>query len=204
MVNYRFDITNPSGVVSDTNNAIDIDINTPALDGEYIEQDVQIVQYLVRYDNQPEYFVIKEWNKNNSADAAAIAAYNAGGALSFRFYNDANISALSSADSVKPYDSVPLLSETLELGLNRLFLGNNKIGYDTPSTTSLTATPLAASLTNNPTVAEAIANLHPIPRLGTADDIAALACFLLSSDSSWLTGQILHVDGGRSTLRPKG
>lgn len=69
---------------------------------------------------------------------------------------------------------------------------------------SLTATPLAASLTNNPTVAEAIANLHPIPRLGTADDIAALACFLLSRDSSWLTGQILHVDGGRSTLRPKG
>ena len=69
---------------------------------------------------------------------------------------------------------------------------------------SLTATPLTASLTNNPTVAEAIANLHPIPRLGTADDIAALACFLLSSDSSWLTGQILHVDGGRSTLRPKG
>ncbi|MCB1660547.1 MAG: SDR family oxidoreductase, partial [Pseudomonadales bacterium] len=40
--------------------------------------------------------------------------------------------------------------------------------------------------------------------LGTADDIAALACFLLSHDSSWLTGQILHVDGGRSTLRPKG
>jgi len=146
MVNYRFDITNPSGVVSDTNNAIDIDINTPALDGEYIEQDVQIVQYLVRYDNQPEYFVIKEWNKSNAADAAAISAYNAGGALSFRFYNDANISALSSADSVKPYDSVPLLSETLELGLSRLFLGNNKIGYDTPSTTSLTAAPSAGTL----------------------------------------------------------
>jgi NAD(P)-dependent dehydrogenase (short-subunit alcohol dehydrogenase family) len=69
---------------------------------------------------------------------------------------------------------------------------------------SLTNTPLAASLTNSPSVADAIANLHPIPRLGTADDMAALACFLLGDDSSWLTGQVLHVDGGRSTLRPKG
>jgi hypothetical protein len=139
MVNYRLAVSNPSGAVVDTSDAIDIEINTPALSGEYIEQDVQIVQYLVRYNNQPEYFVIKEWNKDNATDAAAIAAYNAGGALTFRFYNDGNISAISQADSVKPYDSVPLLSETLELGLSRLFLGNNKVGYDTPATTSLTA-----------------------------------------------------------------
>ena len=139
MVNYRLSVSNPSGAVVDTSDAIDIEINTPALDGEYIEQDVQIVQYLVRYDNQPEYFVVKEWNKNNATDAAAIAAYNAGGALTYRFYNNGNLSAVSQADSVKPYDSVPLLSETLELGLSRLFLGNNKVGYDTPATTSLTA-----------------------------------------------------------------
>ena len=145
MVNYRFDIVNPSGSIVDTFNAIDIEINTPALDGEYIEQDVEIVQYLVRYDNDPNYFVVKEWNKNNADELAEIVAYNAGGSLSFRFYNDANVSALSNADSVKPYDSVPLLSETLELGLSRLFLGNNKIGYDTPVTTSLTANPSVAT-----------------------------------------------------------
>lgn len=139
MVNYRLSVSNPSGAAVDASDAIDIEINTPALDGEYIEQDVQIVQYLVRYNNQPEYFVIKEWNKSNTADAAEIAAYNAGGALSFRFYNDANFSALSNAESVKPYDSVPLLSKTLELGLSRLFLGNNKVGYDTPTSTSLSA-----------------------------------------------------------------
>lgn len=69
---------------------------------------------------------------------------------------------------------------------------------------SLTNTPLASSLTNNATMAEAIANLHPIPRLGTVEDMAALACFLLGTESSWLTGQILNVDGGRSTLRVKG
>lgn len=146
MVNYRFDIVNPSGVISDTVDAIDIDINTPALDGEYIEQDVEIVQYLVRYNNDPNYFVVKEWNKNNASELAEINAYNAGGSLAFRFYNDANSSALSNAESVKPFDSVPLLSETLELGLSRLFLGNNKMGYDTPATTSLTATPSAGTL----------------------------------------------------------
>jgi NAD(P)-dependent dehydrogenase (short-subunit alcohol dehydrogenase family) len=66
---------------------------------------------------------------------------------------------------------------------------------------SLTATPLSAGLTQNPKMAEAIAALHPIPRLGTADEIAALAQFLLSSDAGWITGQIIGVDGGRSALR---
>ena len=151
MVNYRLDITNPSGAISDTFNAVDIEINTPALDGEYIEQDVEIVQYLVRYDNDPNYFVVKEWNKNNASELAEITAYNAGGSLTFRFYNDANAAALSNAESVKPYDSVPLLSKTLELGLSRLFLGNNKIGYDTPTTTSLTATPSAGAVVSTGT-----------------------------------------------------
>lgn len=151
MVNYRLDITNSSAVISDTFNAVDIEINTPALDGEYIEQDVQIVQYLVRYDNDPNYFVVKEWNKGNASELAEIEAYNAGGSLSFRFYNDANASALSNAESVKPYDSVPLLSKTLELGLNRLFLGDNLVGYDTPATTSLTATPSAGTVVSTGT-----------------------------------------------------
>jgi NAD(P)-dependent dehydrogenase (short-subunit alcohol dehydrogenase family) len=66
---------------------------------------------------------------------------------------------------------------------------------------SLTATPLAAGLTTNPLMAAGIAALHPIPRLGTADEMAALAQFLLSADAAWMTGQIIGVDGGRSTLR---
>jgi NAD(P)-dependent dehydrogenase (short-subunit alcohol dehydrogenase family) len=66
---------------------------------------------------------------------------------------------------------------------------------------SLTATPLAAGLTGNSLMAAGIAALHPIPRLGTADEMAALAQFLLSADAGWMTGQIIGVDGGRSTLR---
>jgi NAD(P)-dependent dehydrogenase (short-subunit alcohol dehydrogenase family) len=53
-------------------------------------------------------------------------------------------------------------------------------------------------------MAEAIARQHPIPRLGEAEDAAALAAFLLSDQAGWMTGQVIGVDGGRSTLRGRG
>jgi NAD(P)-dependent dehydrogenase (short-subunit alcohol dehydrogenase family) len=69
---------------------------------------------------------------------------------------------------------------------------------------SLTRTPLAAALTGNAAMAAGIAALHPIPRLGEPADVAALAAFLVSDEAGWITGQIVGVDGGRSTLRVKG
>ena len=69
---------------------------------------------------------------------------------------------------------------------------------------SLTRTPLAAALTAREEAATAIAGLHALPRLGEADDIAAAVQYLLSDQASWTTGHVLAVDGGRSTLRPKG
>ena len=69
---------------------------------------------------------------------------------------------------------------------------------------SLPRTRIAEPLTKNPAMAEAIAKLHPIPRLGEADEVAALAEFLLGPDAGWITGQIMAVDGGRSSLRGKG
>jgi len=68
---------------------------------------------------------------------------------------------------------------------------------------SLTDTPLAKGMTQNPKIAETIAGMHPLPRLGDATETAALADFLLSDESGWITGQVLHVDGGRSTLERK-
>ncbi|HYN38859.1 MAG TPA: SDR family oxidoreductase [Rhodospirillales bacterium] len=69
---------------------------------------------------------------------------------------------------------------------------------------SLVRTPLAVALTSSEQMAKSIAALHPLPRLGEADDIAAAAAFLLSGDSGWITGQVLPVDGGRSSVRTKG
>ena len=68
---------------------------------------------------------------------------------------------------------------------------------------SLTDTPLAKPFTQSAKIAEAIAAMHPIPRLGQANDMAALAVFLLSEASGWITGQTFPVDGGRSTLERK-
>ena len=66
---------------------------------------------------------------------------------------------------------------------------------------SLTDTPLAASLLNNEQKRDANAQRHPLKRIGTAKDIAELAEFLISEKAGWITGQILHVDGGFSTIK---
>jgi NAD(P)-dependent dehydrogenase (short-subunit alcohol dehydrogenase family) len=66
---------------------------------------------------------------------------------------------------------------------------------------SLTDTPLAANLLNSDQKKEANAARHPLKRIGTAEDIAHIAAFLLSEKASWITGQIMHVDGGMSSLK---
>jgi NAD(P)-dependent dehydrogenase (short-subunit alcohol dehydrogenase family) len=69
---------------------------------------------------------------------------------------------------------------------------------------SLTRTPLAKALTGNEAMATTIAGMHALQRLGEADDVAGLAGLLLSPQAGWITGQIVGVDGGRSSLRTKG
>lgn len=66
---------------------------------------------------------------------------------------------------------------------------------------SLTDTPLAATLLNTEQKKDASAQRHPLKRIGTTEDIASMAEFLLSEKASWITGQILHVDGGISTIK---
>lgn len=65
---------------------------------------------------------------------------------------------------------------------------------------SLTQTSLAEPLLKNDQVARSLEQAHPMKRLGHAEDIASVAAFLLSDEASWITGQIMGVDGGRSTL----
>lgn len=66
---------------------------------------------------------------------------------------------------------------------------------------SLTDTPLAKNLLSSPEKIEASNKRHPLGRVGASEDIASMAKFLLSNDGSWITGQILHIDGGMGALR---
>lgn len=65
---------------------------------------------------------------------------------------------------------------------------------------SLTDTPLADKFLSTDEKREKSAMRHPLKRFGTSNDIAEMTCFLLSEKSSWISGQIFHVDGGMSTL----
>ena len=65
---------------------------------------------------------------------------------------------------------------------------------------SLTNSKIAQPMLKNKALAEGIAKAHPLKRLGEGKDSAALAKFLLTEESSWVTGQIIAVDGGRSKL----
>lgn len=66
---------------------------------------------------------------------------------------------------------------------------------------SLTETPLASTLLSTPEKKEASDKRHPLGRIGNSADIAEATVFLLSTKSSWMTGQILHIDGGMSNLK---
>jgi len=66
---------------------------------------------------------------------------------------------------------------------------------------SLTDTPLASGLLSSEDRQKASAERHPLKRIGSAQEIAALAQHLLSDEGSWITGQIFHVDGGMSSIR---
>jgi NAD(P)-dependent dehydrogenase (short-subunit alcohol dehydrogenase family) len=66
---------------------------------------------------------------------------------------------------------------------------------------SLTQTPLAQNLLNSPEKIEASGKRHPLGRVGSSEDMANLAVFLLSKENSWITGQIIGVDGGMGSLR---
>lgn len=66
---------------------------------------------------------------------------------------------------------------------------------------ALVDTPLVERMLSTPEKREAMAARYPLKRVGTAADAAALARFLLSPESGWITGQVLGLDGGMSTVR---
>lgn len=66
---------------------------------------------------------------------------------------------------------------------------------------SLVNTTLSQTFINSESKIKNLSEKHPLKRIGTAEDIAELACFLLSEKSSWITGEVIHCDGGMTNIK---
>tara|TARA_Y100000817_G_scaffold314128_1_gene311967 strand:+ start:874 stop:1578 length:705 start_codon:yes stop_codon:yes gene_type:complete len=87
--------------------------------------------------------------------------------------------------------------EGLTVALAAEFAPNIRVNCIAPS---LSESKIAAPMLKNVKMAESIAKMHALKRIGKGDDFSSLASFLLSEESSWVTGQIFGVDGGRSSV----
>ena len=87
--------------------------------------------------------------------------------------------------------------EGLTVTLAAEFAPNIRVNCIAPS---LSRSKIAEPMLKNTSIAEGIEKAHPLKRLGEGKDSASLAKFLITEDSSWVTGQIIAVDGGRSKL----
>ena len=87
--------------------------------------------------------------------------------------------------------------EGLTVALAAEFAPNVRVNCIAPS---LTKSKISEFLLKNEKIAEGIAKMHPLKRIGQGEDSSSVAKFLLSGESSWITGQIFGVDGGRSSI----
>lgn len=126
-----------------------IDVQIPV--AEKIDQDVIVVNLVANYLVSNVYFIIKTWQKSIAADAQEIANHNAGiKPLTYSFYNDKAGIALDSAYSVKPFDSIPQLAQTIEMAKYRSHMGNYVLGYNSSNLiTSLAITYDLSTVTPN-------------------------------------------------------
>ena len=117
--------------------------------------------------------------------------------------NDASIVLFSTVAAKKGFVNHSIISssksgvEGLTVALAAEFAPNIRVNCIAPS---LTKSKMAKNVIKNSKIEESIAKLHPLKRIGEGIDAANLALFLLSKNSSWITGQVIGVDGGRSAI----
>ena len=117
--------------------------------------------------------------------------------------NNASIVLFSTVAAKKGFVNHSIISsaksgvEGLTVALAAEFAPKIRVNCIAPS---LTKSKMAQNIIKNLKIEESIAKLHPLKRIGAGVDAAQLAYFLLSKNSSWITGQIIGVDGGRSAI----
>ena len=132
----------------------------------------------------PIYDIVKKFHQNLKTNKGSIVLFSTV-AVKQGFPNHSIISPAKAS------------LEGLTLSLASEFSPNVRVNCIAPS---MSNSKMASKILKNPKIAEGIAKQHPLKRVGEGKDIAALAKFLLSEESSWITGQIIGVDGGRSNI----
>ena len=121
LVNYH----NAPDIVAGYNR---IDVTIPL--SQKIPQDVLRVEVAAKFVLGGKYSIVKSFT-------TGFSTHNSGTALTFKFFNDSVGVGVDDPTAYKQFDSIPIRSGTLEIAKNRLFLGNNYDGYQSPSSTSL-------------------------------------------------------------------
>ena len=117
--------------------------------------------------------------------------------------NDASVVLFSTVAAKKGFVNHSIISssksgvEGLTVALAAEFAPNIRVNCIAPS---LIKSKMTKDIIKNSKIEESIAKLHPLKRIGEGIDAANLALFLLSKNSSWITGQIIGVDGGRAAI----
>jgi len=117
--------------------------------------------------------------------------------------NNASVVLFSTVAAKKGFVNHSIISsaksgvEGLTVALAAEFAPNIRVNCIAPS---LTKSKMTKDIIKNSKIEESIAKLHPLKRIGEGVDVANLAFFLLSKNSSWITGQIIGVDGGRAAI----
>lgn len=102
---------------------------------------VKIVNLIVRYSESNYAFIVKTWDKDNIDDNTEINNHNNSiSALNYKFFNNKNGEVIPESDVLRPFDNVPIYSQTHEIAKQRYFLANNIDGYNTPAETSMVLT----------------------------------------------------------------
>ena len=132
----------------------------------------------------PIYDIIKKFQQNLKKNKGSIVLFSTV-AVKQGFPNHSIISPVKAS------------LEGLTVSLASEFSPHIRVNCIAPS---MSNSKMADKILKNPKIAEGIAKQHPLKRVGEGKDSAALARFLLSEESSWITGQIIGVDGGRSNI----
>ena len=117
--------------------------------------------------------------------------------------NNASIVLFSTVAAKKGFINHSIISsaksgvEGLTVALAAELAPNIRVNCIAPS---LTKSKMARDVIKNSRIEDSIAKLHPLKRIGEGFDAANLVNFLLSKNSSWITGQIIGVDGGRAAI----